>query len=188
LNGPVTDVTPLRLSGAVDRHGRLMSWRGATAIVFGLLIFLWPHLTLRALTLLWGGYSSVDGVLVLGAAIAARAGTPRLLLGLVGAAGLACAGAVLAAPETIAPLLVAIVSAWAIVTGALQVWVARELRKAVEGEWILALDGAGAIAFGVALALWPRLHIAALVWLIGCFAILLGTFYLAVGTWLARRG
>jgi uncharacterized membrane protein HdeD (DUF308 family) len=184
----VPDVTPLRLPGAVDRHGRLMSWRGATAIVFGLLIFLWPHLTLRALTLLWGGYSSVDGALVLGAAIAARAGTPRLLLGLVGAAGLACAGAVLVAPETIAPLLVAIVSAWAIVTGALQVWVARELRKVVEGEWILALDGAGAIAFGVALALWPRLPVAALVWLIGCFAILLGTFYLAVATWLARRG
>ena len=56
------------------------------------------------------------------------------VLGLVGAAGLACAGAVLAAPETIAPLLVAIVSAWAIVTGALQMGVARELRKAVEGH------------------------------------------------------
>jgi uncharacterized membrane protein HdeD (DUF308 family) len=167
-------------------YARLLRWRGAAAIGFGLLIFVWPHLTLLVLTMLWGGYSFLDGLLVLSAAVGGKAGTPRLLLGLVALAGFACAGAVLAGPEAVAALLVAVVAAWAIVTGALQVWAALELRRAVEGGWVLVLDGTGAMAFGAALALWPRLEMVALVWLIGSFAILLGTFYLAVGVWLRQ--
>jgi uncharacterized membrane protein HdeD (DUF308 family) len=172
--------------GAAAVYGRLLCARGAAAIAFGLLIFLWPRLSLGVLTMLWGGYSLVDGSVVAGAAIAGRAGTPRLVLGLVATAGIACAAAVFASPETVAPLLAGIVSAWAVVTGALQLWAALGMRSAVEREWILALDGIGAIAFGFALAVWPRLDMTALVWLIGWFTILLGSLYLAVGVWLRQ--
>ncbi len=169
---------------AAAGQARLLRWRGTAAIAFGVLIFLWPRLSLVVLTMLWGGYSLLDGILVARAAIIGRAGTPRLVLGLVAIAGFACAAAVLAAPETVANLLVAILSSWAVVTGLLQLWAALELRKAVDGPWILALDGIGAVAFGLGLAFWPRLEMGALVWLIGWFAILLGAFYLAVALWL----
>lgn len=172
--------------GAAAVYGRLLCTRGAAAIAFGLLVFLWPRLSLGVLTMLWGGYSLLDGSLVAGAAINGKGGTPRLVLGLVAAAGFACAAAVFASPESIAPLLAGIVSAWAVVTGALQLWAALEMRRAVEREWILALDGIGAIAFGLALAIWPRLEMTALVWLIGWFTILLGSLYLAVGIWLRQ--
>jgi uncharacterized membrane protein HdeD (DUF308 family) len=65
-------------------------------------------------------------------------------------------------------------------------WVALKLRKAVDGSWILAFDGTGAIAFGLALALWPRLELVGLVWLIGWFAALLGSLFLGMALWLAK--
>jgi len=175
------------LLDAAIHHRLLLRWRGLAAVAFGLLVFFWPHLTLTGLTMLWGAYSFVDGCLALGVAVGGRPGTPRAGLGLIGLAGIACAAAVLVAPESVASHLVAIVASWAIGTGAMQAWAAVKLRKAVDGEWVLALDGAGAIAFGVALTLWPRLEMGHLVWLIGGFALLLGSLYLAISLWLREQ-
>jgi uncharacterized membrane protein HdeD (DUF308 family) len=137
------------------------------AIAFAVLAFFWPGLTVLGLTILWGGYSLVDGVLALTTAISAKPSMPRAWLSLIGVGGIACAGAVLVTPQKVAEHLVAIISTWAIFTGAMQVWAAVKLRKTVDGGWILALDGTGAILFGVALAVWPRLEMVALVWLVG---------------------
>jgi uncharacterized membrane protein HdeD (DUF308 family) len=173
------------LEAAAD-YALLLRWRGLAAIAFAFLAFFWPKLTILGLTILWGGYSFVDGVLALTAAIRAKPGMPRAWLSLIGTGGVVCAGAVLLAPEEVAGHLVAIISAWAILTGAMQVWAALKLRKAVDGGWILASDGTGAILFGVALAVWPRLEMVALVWLIGWFAALLGGLFLTMGLWLGR--
>jgi uncharacterized membrane protein HdeD (DUF308 family) len=59
-----------------------------------------------------------------------------------------------------------------------------QLRKVVDADWVLALDGIMAIVFGVALLAWPQLSGPALVWLVGWFGILLGSLYLAIGYWL----
>ena len=173
------------LDAAAD-YASLLRWRGLAAIAFAFLAFFWPRLTILDLAALWGGYSFVDGVLALTAAIRAKPGMPRAWLGVIGMGGVACAGAVLVAPEEVARHLVAIISTWAILTGTMQVWAALRLRKAVDGSWILALDGTGAILFGVALAVWPRLEMVALVWLIGWFAALLGSLFLAMSLWLAK--
>ncbi|WP_395708775.1 HdeD family acid-resistance protein [Reyranella sp.] len=175
------------LLDAAIHHRSLLRWRGLAAVAFGLLVFFWPHLTLTGLTVLWGGYSFIDGSLALSAAVSGRLGTPRAGLSLIGLAGVACAAAVLVAPADVGAHLVAIVAAWAIGTGAMQIWAALKLRQAVDGEWVLALDGAGVIAFGLILALWPRLETAHLVWLIGGFALLLGSLYLAISLWLREQ-
>ncbi|MDP1965967.1 MAG: DUF308 domain-containing protein [Reyranella sp.] len=145
-----------------------------------------PGLTVLGLAILWGCYSLVDGVLALTAAVSGRSGTPRVWLSLIGMAGIACAGGVLVALEEVTEHLVAIISTWAILAGAMQVWAAMKLRKAVDAGWILALDGSGAILFGLALAFWPHLELAALVWLVGWFAALLGSLFLGVSLWLGR--
>lgn len=183
--GPCSfDEEPL-LDAAAD-HRSLLLWRGMAAIAFAFLTFFWPRLSVLGLTILWGGYSFVDGVLALNAAVSGKSGTPRAWLSLIGVAGIACAGAVLVAPEKVARHLIEIISAWAILTGATQVWAATRLRKAIDGTWILALDGTGAILFGLSLAFWPRLELVALVWLIGWFAALLGSLFLGMGLWLGR--
>jgi uncharacterized membrane protein HdeD (DUF308 family) len=169
---------------ALSGHWWLLRLRGGAAIIFGLLVFQLGDESHRALTVLWGGYSMLDGLLVLWAAVTGKKGTPRSWLALTGLAGIASAAMAFTMPDSVAAWLVVFVAAWAIVTGMTQVAGAIELRKVVEGDWILALDGIMAIVFGVALVLWPRLSGPALVWLVGWFGVLLGSLYLAIGYWL----
>jgi uncharacterized membrane protein HdeD (DUF308 family) len=171
---------------AASDYGWLLMLRGMAALLFAFLVFFWPKLTIAGLAMLWGGYSLVDGVLALTAAIGGRSGAPRLWLGLIGSAGLVCAGGTLVALDDVAVHLVGIISIWAITIGAMQVWAALELRKAVDGNWILVLDGLGALLFGLALAFWPDLRAEALLWLIGWFAAAVGSLLVSVGYWLRR--
>lgn len=171
---------------AASDYGRLLMLRGIAALLFAFLVFFWPKLTIVGLAMLWGAYSFADGVLVLVAAIVGRGGASRLWLGLIGLAGLACAGGTLFALDEVTAHLVGIISIWAITTGAMQVWAALELRKAVDGHWILVLDGVGALVFGLALAVWPNLQAEALLWLIGWFAAAVGSLLVSVGLWLGR--
>ena len=171
------------LDAAAD-YASLLRWRGLAAIAFAFLAFFWPKLTILGLTILWGGYSFVDGVLALTAAIRGKAGSARAWLALIGAAGIACAGAVVIAPQELAAHLAAIVSVWAGLAGAMYLWVALKLRKVVQGGWILALDGIGIVLFGLALAFWPRLELPAMLWLTGWFAALLGSLLVSASFWL----
>lgn len=171
---------------AAAHYGALLRGRGVAALAFAGLVFIWPGLALSHLTLMWGAYSLVDGGLVLASAARGPAGSARLLLALVGVAGLACAAAVAVDAATMAGLLVPLVAAWAVVTGLLQLWAALQLRAAVERDWILVLDGLAAIGFGLALVLWPGLEIVGLAWLVGWFALTIGSLYLAIGLWLRR--
>lgn len=171
---------------AASHHRRLLLLRGIAALFFAFFVFFWPKLTIVGLTILWGGYSLVDGVLALVAAVGGRRGTPRVWLGLIGLAGIACAGGTLFALDEVSGRLVGIISIWAILTGAMQVWSAIQLRKAVDGHWILVFDGLGALLFGLALALWPSLPAEALLWLIGWFAAAIGSLLVSVSYWLGR--
>jgi uncharacterized membrane protein HdeD (DUF308 family) len=64
--------------------------------------------------------------------------------------------------------------------GVLQIWGAIELRKEVEGEWLLALNGLLSIAFGALMFARPGAGALAVVWLIGWFAVLAGCLYIAL--------
>lgn len=174
------------LEAVATEYGRLLLLRGLAALLFAFLVFFWPKLTITGLAMLWGGYSLVDGVLTLAAAIRGRSGAPRLWLGLIGSAGLVCAAGTLVALDEVSAHLVGIISIWAIATGAMQVWAALELRKAVDGNWILVFDGLGALLFGLALAIWPNLQAEALLWLIGWFAAAVGSLLVSVSLWLRR--
>jgi uncharacterized membrane protein HdeD (DUF308 family) len=172
------------LLDALAQHWWLLRLRGVAAIAFGVLAFHLgsaPHL---ALTYLWGGYSLLDGLLVLWAAVTGRTGTPRHWLGLVGLAGIASAAMAFTMPDRVAALLAVFVAAWAIATGAMQVWGAIQLRKVVDADWILVLDGIMAIVFGLVLAVLPDIAELAFVWLVGWFGVALGGLYLGIGYWL----
>jgi uncharacterized membrane protein HdeD (DUF308 family) len=171
---------------AASAYARLLLLRGMAALLLAFLVFFWPRLTITGLAMLWGGYSLVDGVLSLTAAGRGRNGALRLWFGLIGSAGLICAVGTLVALADVSTHLVAIISLWAIATGAMQISVAHQVRQAVDGHWILTLDGLGALLFGLALALWPDLQAEALLWLTGWFAAAVGSLLVGVSLWLGR--
>ena len=77
-------------------------------------------------------------------------------------------------------MLLALVAAWSIVTGALEVVLAVRLHREIEGEWLLALAGVLSVAFGVLLVLMPEAGLLTLGILVGVYAILYGALLVAL--------
>ena len=160
----------------------LLLLRGIAAIAFGVLTFLWPGLTLVTLTLLWGAYALVDGVIAIWAAFNASGGDagPRWWLGLSGVAGILAGVVTFYYTGTTTLVLLMFIAVWAIVIGVLQIWGAIALRKVLQQEWLLILDGVLSIAFGVVLLAQPGTGALALVWTIAWYAIFFGCLYVAL--------
>lgn len=163
--------------------------RGLVAILFGILAFVWPGLTLAVLVLLFGAYVLVDGIFAIVAALKAPAGYERwwvlLFEGLVGVlVGLLT----FFWPAMTAIALLYFIAAWAIVTGALEVVAAIRLRKTIRNEWLLVLGGALSILFGLLLMVMPVAGALAVVWLIGIYAVAFGALLVSLSLRLRKLG
>jgi uncharacterized membrane protein HdeD (DUF308 family) len=154
----------------------LLLLRGLAAIAFGAIAFFWPGITLVALTYLWGAYAIADGVIAMAAAFNASGGDagPRWWLGLSGAVGILAGITAFAYTGMTALVLLMFIAAWAIIIGALQLYAAIQLWKAVDNGWWLVFSGLLSIAFGAALVAWPDTGALALVWTIAWYAVFFG--------------
>jgi uncharacterized membrane protein HdeD (DUF308 family) len=156
--------------------------RGIAAILFGVLAFVWPHITLTALIFLFGAYALVDGVFSIIAGIKTHAENKRWwLLLITGVLSIAAGIYAFIVPAITALILLILIASWAIVTGAFKIAAAIQLRKHITGEWLLALSGIISILFGAALLYNPVAGALAVVWLIGIYAVVDGILLLALG-------
>ena len=71
-------------------------------------------------------------------------------------------------------LLLYVIAVWALITGVMELVAAIRLRKALHGEWLLALSGVLSIAFAALLIAAPGAGALALVLWIGAYAIVFG--------------
>lgn len=149
--------------------------RGIAAIVFGVITFLWPGITLAALVLLFGAYAFVDGISAIILGIREYGERERWWATvLVGFVGVAAGVITFLTPNITALALLVVIAAWAIVRGVFEITAAIRLRHAIEGEWLLALVGVLSIAFGVLMLLYPGAGALAVVLWIGAFAFVTG--------------
>ena len=164
------------------RHWWALALRGALALIFGLLAFFWPTITLTALVLLFGAYALLDGAFAVAASVAAfRWGVQRWLVLLVdGLLSVAVAIAAFAWPQITALALVYLMAFWAILTGALVIAAAVRLRRLIKGEWLLGLSGVASVGLGLLLALFPGAGLIAWAWMLGAFACAWGVLLLAL--------
>ena len=161
----------------------LLALRGVAAIVFGLLVFVLPGITLFALVLLYGAYAFTDGVFAAVAAVKNRRQPRWWAMALQGLLGIAAGVVTVVWPSITALALLAVIAAWAILTGVLEVAAAIRLRREMEGEWMLALSGVLSVVFGVIVVLRPAAGALAVVTIIGIYAIASGALML----WLSLK-
>ncbi len=168
-------VSIISLPQLLARNWWLFLLRGLAAIVFGVLSLAWPGISLLTLILFFGAYALVDGVFALAAAIVGRGNAEvRWWLVLVGLLGIGIGVATFLSPGLTALTLLYFIAGWVIATGVLQIVGAIELRKVIDDEWWLILDGGFSVLFGILLCIMPGAGAVALIWLIALFAIAFG--------------
>jgi uncharacterized membrane protein HdeD (DUF308 family) len=168
------------------RYWWLILLRGIAAIIFGVLAFVWPGLTLVTLVLFYGAFVLIDGVLALANAIMGGNMGSRWWLALIGVAGIAAGAFTFMWPGVTALVLLLFIAIWAIVLGVFQIIGAIRLRKEIDNEWMLVLGGVLSVLFGVVMLVAPGAGALALIWVIGAYALAFGL--LLVGFALKLRG
>jgi uncharacterized membrane protein HdeD (DUF308 family) len=171
----------------VSRFWWTLLLRGLVAILFGILAFIWPGVTLSALVLLFGAYALVDGLAAIVVGIRDYGERQRWWATLLG--GLVSVGAGVVTflmPGLTALALLSVIAFWAIFRGVLDIVAAIRLRHVIEGEWLLGLCGVLSIAFGVMMVLFPGAGALAVIWWIAAFALLLGLMLVTLAFKLKR--
>ncbi|MDQ4138985.1 MAG: HdeD family acid-resistance protein [Bacteroidota bacterium] len=153
--------------------------RGVLAIVVGLLAFFLPGITLAVLITLFGVFALMEGAFLIISGIRYRRQQERWwVLILQGIISMGAGILAFTEPLATAIALLYLVASWAIISGVLEIVVAIRLRKEMEGEWMLILDGVITVLFGLAMVLVPAAGLLVWIWMIGGFKLASGILLL----------
>ncbi len=152
----------------------MLAVRGVLAVLFGIVALAWPGITLAALVALFGAFALIDGIGALASAITdAASPLPRGVLALDGVAGIAAGVVTFFFPAITSLALLYIIAAWALISGSLLIGAAATGPR-IAPAWLMLLDGAVSVLFGIALIASPGSGILAIVWTLGLFGIVSG--------------
>src|SRR5438477_12731513 len=166
----------------LKRHWWVPVLRGIAAVLFGIMAFAYPGLTVAVLVLLFGAWILVDGVFRVIGAIGHRASDKEWGFDLIiGIMGIIIGFLTFQAPRITALALIIYIAAWALMIGATEIALAIKLRREIKGEWFLILMGLCSIIFAIMLLWNPLPGALALVWLIASYAIVFGILGIILG-------
>jgi uncharacterized membrane protein HdeD (DUF308 family) len=155
-----------------------LALRGLVAVLFGLLTFFLPGITLVTLVLLFGAYALADGVFNVIAFF--RVASHQWALLIEGVIGIIAGVLTFAWPAITAIALLYLVAFWAMLTGIFEIIAGVRLRKAIANEWLLLVMGVLSFVFGLLILIAPVVGALAIVLWIGAYALVFGVFLLAL--------
>jgi uncharacterized membrane protein HdeD (DUF308 family) len=169
------------MTNTLSRNWWMIALRGVLSIIFGILLFAAPGISLQTLIIILAAWLLVDGVSNIITSVQHlsqhRHGWYTLFEGIVSV--LAGIGAFLL-PGLTAITLLYLIAFWAIVTGVLEIVAAVQMRKVIENEWFLGLSGVVSVIVGVLMFMNPGAGILSVLWLIGGYAIVFGVLLVAL--------
>jgi uncharacterized membrane protein HdeD (DUF308 family) len=157
-----------------------MGVRGALSIALGVLILVWPGISLVALTIVVGAYALANGLTDLGYAFTAEAKSRRGWFVFSGLVGIAFGVMVLAWPGISSLALLYVIGAYAIGFGSLASGASFQLPLDGRDTAFLVLGGLVAILFGIVMFAQPGAGALATLALIAAFALVTGVSQLVV--------
>jgi uncharacterized membrane protein HdeD (DUF308 family) len=161
--------------------------RGVLGIIFGLIAFLQPGVTMLSLVLVFSAYAFVDGVFaIIASARAARQHQRWGFLLLEGVVSVIAATIAFLWPGITVASFVFLIGAWAILSGGLMLSAALRLQLNHGRGW-LALGGLVSVIYGALLIFAPFAGALVLTWWLGAYAIVFGFALMAVAIKLHKR-
>jgi uncharacterized membrane protein HdeD (DUF308 family) len=160
------------------RYWWALALRGVFAVLFGLLTFFMPGITLVTLVLLFGAYAVLDGIFDLVSAI--RSPSHHWALIIEGVVGIVAGILTFVWPAITATVLLYLIAFWAIFTGVLEIIAGVRLRQALTDEIWLILMGVLSLLFGMFILIFPSAGALAVVLWIGAYAFLFGIMLIAL--------
>jgi uncharacterized membrane protein HdeD (DUF308 family) len=180
----VSDITVLDLQSVflrgVARRWWVVALRGLAALVFGAVALLAPGVTLVVLVLWFAAYIAVDGVLAIGAGVAAMLHHKHgAALVAEGTLGLVVAIVLLAWPGIGIAVAVVLAAVWALVTGGALLWATVAL-PVLAGRILMGIVAAVSLVLGIALLVHPAAGAVALAIWLGAYASVTGLLMLGL--------
>ncbi|HVO89619.1 MAG TPA: HdeD family acid-resistance protein [Casimicrobiaceae bacterium] len=159
----------------------MLALRGVVALLFGVFALIWPGLALLWIVAMFAAYALIGGIGAVAASVRNRTRDRGWwIILLVGVVSIGAAIVAVLHPEFTVFALVLLMGVNAIITGVLDIAIAVRLRKAIHGEWLLALVGVISIVFGIAVFVFPAAGALAMVWLMSAYALLVGIMFVAL--------
>lgn len=172
---PVAQELALNLAAVLARNWWVLLLRGIVAILFGVLTFASPGISLASLVLLFGAFCLADGLMAAWTALSNRKQKENGWLLLIGGLlGIGVGLLTIFQPSVTGLALLFYIAIWAIATGVVQVLTAIRLRQEIANEWMLILAGLASVAFGALLMARPGAGALAVLRLIASYAIVFG--------------
>lgn len=178
-----TDRLPLQVQG---HSWSSLAFRGIASLLFGILAFAWPGMTLAVLTILFGAYAFADGVTALVVAFQRGARPYRWLLVVDGLIGIGAGVVTLLWPGITLLALIFIVALRFVMSGILQMVAAFQFHRELSTPVLYGLAGIASIALGVMTFIWPGVSAFVLVTMLGVYAFIFG-FMMLVLSFRARK-
>ncbi|GAA1741600.1 hypothetical protein GCM10009809_41330 [Isoptericola hypogeus] len=171
---------------------RIWYWpvvRGVLALLFGLLAIFLPDKTPGLLVQVFGVFVLVDGVVSLVDGLRRRGTSAGSVNSGVGVVALVFGALLLLLPEVFLGIVLFLVAIWALLLGALQLFVVPAMRKRGGASWVWNLiAGLLLIALAVVCFANPSSAIVGLSVVIGVFAVVIGVAMIALGFKLRSLG
>jgi uncharacterized membrane protein HdeD (DUF308 family) len=163
------------------RNAWAIALRALLASAFGACVLVARGLPMPALVIAYGMYSVVDGIFAFFVALQRRGPSegPRWAYLLLGLSGIGLGLVMLLWGGMTIALLVYLVAASATVSGLAQLVGALRLRQQVRGEWLMAVGGLFAVAFGVTVVALSVGSATLASW-VGCYRLLDGAILAAL--------
>lgn len=165
-------------------HSLVRNWwvillRGFIALVYGIIAFIWPGITLITLLYFLGFYLLADGVLGLFTVISSWGHREdKWILVLDGLLSLGVGAIALRSPVEAGIAIIFIVGFWAILGGITKIAFAIHVRNEIKGEGWIAFSGVLSILLGFFLMANPLEGSISLIWLIASFSIVIGFMWI----------
>jgi uncharacterized membrane protein HdeD (DUF308 family) len=164
----------------VNNNRNMFLFSGLAAMFLGVVLLVWPRISLAALVLVFGIFAIVSGITAVAAAIRGHDLPHWGALLFEGILSIAVGTVALMWPGITALAFLFLIAAWAILIGVAELVAPLAFPMSAGRGFLSALAGILSIVFGVLIAARPAAGLLAVVWLIGIYAILMGITYLVV--------